>query len=175
MLLNAFSKFESSRHQQEEKQDFVNTFITLHSGISYLTLKMALRLVTRALQRNTLVSACRPISTSQSLRETFTIQDEDDFKAKVIDSSVPVIVDFSAGWCGPCKILGPRLDAAVANTNSKVNLAIVDIDENGDLALEHNVQAVPTVVAFKDGKVVDKFVGLIDEDKLDSFVTKLHS
>lgn len=136
---------------------------------------MALRLVTRALQRNTLVSACRPISTSQSLRETFTIQDEDDFKAKVIDSSVPVIVDFSAGWCGPCKILGPRLDAAVANTNSKVNLAIVDIDENGDLALEHNVQAVPTVVAFKDGKVVDKFVGLIDEDKLDSFVTKLHS
>lgn len=107
-------------------------------------------------------------------RETFTIQDEEDFKAKVIGSPVPVIVDFSATWCGPCKILGPRLDAAVAGTNSKVNLAIVDIDENGDLALEHNVQAVPTVVAFKDGQMVDKFVGLIDEDRLDSFVSKLH-
>lgn len=134
---------------------------------------MTLRLVARAFHRNGII-AFRPISTTSIVRETFTIQDEDDFKSKVIESSVPVIVDFSAVWCGPCKILGPRLDAAVANTNSKVNLAIVDIDENGDLALEHNVQAVPTVVAFKDGKVVDKFVGLIDEDKLGSFVSKLH-
>jgi thioredoxin 1 len=68
---------------------------------------------------------------------------------------------------------GP-LEAAVAATNSKVNLAIVDIDVNGDLAMDHEVQAVPTVVAFKDGKMVDKFIGLLDEDRLDAFVTKLH-
>ena len=117
----------------------------------------------------------RRISTSQSLRETFTIQDEEDFNSKVLKSSVPVIVDFTATWCGPCRILGPRLDAAVANTESKVNLAIVDIDDLSDLALDHSVQAVPTVIAFKDGKIIDKFIGLLDEDKLDAFVTKLYN
>ena len=86
----------------------------------------------------------RPLSTSKAVRETFTVQDEDDFKEKVINSQIPVIVDFTATWCGPCKILGPRLEAAVAATNSKVNLAIVDIDVNGDLAMDHDVQAVPT-------------------------------
>ena len=98
----------------------------------------------------------------------------DDFKTKVLSSDVPVVVDFSATWCGPCKILGPRLDAAIAATNSKVNLAVVDIDDNSDLAIEHGVQAVPTVVAFKDGQIVDKFVGLLDEDKLGAFVSNLH-
>ena len=72
------------------------------------------------------------------------------------------------------KYLAPYLEAAVAATNSKVNLAIVDIDVNSDLAMDHEVQAVPTVVAFKEGKMVDKFIGLLDEDKLDAFVTKLH-
>ena len=116
----------------------------------------------------------RTLKTCSALRDTFTVQDSEDFKTKVLDSSVPVVVDFSATWCGPCKILGPRLDAAIAATNSKVNLAVVDIDDNSDLAIEHGVQAVPTVVAFKDGQIVDKFVGLIDEDKLGAFVNNLH-
>ena len=90
------------------------------------------------------------------------------------NSTSDFLVDFWATWCGPCKILGPRLEAAVAATNSKVNLAIVDIDTNSDLAMDHEVQAVPTVVAFKDGKMVDKFIGLLDEDRLDAFVTKLY-
>ena len=138
---------------------------------------MAYKIVTRILYRNVFSpqnSTRRSLSTSKVVRETFSIQDEEDFKAKVIESPVPVIVDFSATWCGPCKILGPRLDAAVASTNSKVNLAIVDIDENSDLAMDHEVQAVPTVIAFKDGKPVDKFIGLLDEDKLGSFVSRLH-
>lgn len=116
----------------------------------------------------------RFLSSSCVLRDTFTIQDEDDFKAKVLESKEPVVVDFSAGWCGPCKLLTPRLDAAIASTEGKVHLAIVDIDELGDLAMDHGVQAVPTVLAVKDGQVVDKFVGLVDEDKLDAFVNKLH-
>merc|ERR1711953_1263109 len=116
----------------------------------------------------------RPFKTGSILGDTFTIQDEEDFKTKVLSSDVPVIVDFSATWCGPCKILGPRLDAAVASTNSKVNLAIVDIDDNSDIAMEHEVQAVPTVVAFKGGEIIDRFIGLIDEDKLEAFVSKLH-
>ncbi len=91
----------------------------------------------------------------------------------MLNNSKPVVIDFSAGWCGPCKMLSPRLDAAIAATEGSVDLAIVDIDDNGDLALEHGVQAVPTVLAMRDGKVVDKFVGLVDEDKLGAFVNQL--
>jgi len=89
------------------------------------------------------------------------------------EGAAPTIVDFSATWCGPCKLLTPRLDAAIAATEGKVNLALVDIDNLSDLALDYDVQAVPTVLAVKDGKVVDKFIGLIDEDKLGAFVNKL--
>ena len=86
-----------------------------------------------------------------------------------------VIVDFSATWCGPCKMLSPRLDAAVATAGDTVDLAIVDIDENADIADQYGVQAVPTVIAVRGGEVVDKFVGLIDEDKLGAFVENLKS
>jgi len=118
--------------------------------------------------------ACRYFSTSLAKRETFTIQDEEQFKSKIMAAdAAPAIVDFSATWCGPCKLLTPRLDAAIAATEGKVNLALVDIDNLSDLALDYDVQAVPTVLAVKDGKVVDKFIGLIDEDKLGAFVNKL--
>lgn len=76
--------------------------------------------------------------------------------------------------CGPYRHFSCfRLDAAIAATEGKVHLAMVDIDEHADLAISHGVSAVPTVVAFKDGKMRDKFVGLADEDKLDAFVQKL--
>merc|ERR1719499_1424924 len=109
----------------------------------------------------------RPLSQSASCFETFTVQDEDDFKARVTESEKAVIVDFSATWCGPCKMLSPRLDAAVATAG--------DIDENADIADRYGVQAVPTVIAVRGGEVVDKFVGLIDEDKLGAFVENLKS
>lgn len=117
----------------------------------------------------------RHFSKSATLRETFTVQDEQDFKDKVLGNPDPVVVDFNAVWCGPCKMLTPRLEAAVASTEGKVHLAMVDIDDMSDLALDHGVQAVPTVVAVKDGKIVDKFVGVIDEDQLDAFVKKLEN
>ena len=85
------------------------------------------------------------------------------------------MVDFSAQWCGPCKMLTPRLDAAIAAQEGAVDLAIVDIDDLAELAMEHNVNAVPTVVAIKEGKVVDRFVGLLEEDKLSAFIENLKS
>ena len=115
----------------------------------------------------------RNFSSSKPALATFAVQDEAEFKEKVLGSSTPVVVDFSATWCGPCKLLTPRLDAAIAATEGAVDLAIVDIDDLSDLALDHGVNAVPTVLGIKDGQIVDKFVGLIDEDKLSAFISKL--
>jgi len=103
----------------------------------------------------------------------FNVQDEADFTKRVTKSSVPVVVDFHATWCGPCKLLGPRLETLVSGQNGKVVLAKIDIDEMTELAVSHGVEAVPTVIAMKDGKVVDKFVGLKDDADLESFVQKL--
>ena len=66
-----------------------------------------------------------------------------------------------------------RLDAAIAAAEDEVDLAIVDIDDLADIAMEHGVNAVPTVIGLKNGEVVDKFVGLVDEDKLAAFIAKL--
>ena len=117
--------------------------------------------------------AVRNFSNTKPALATFAVQDEAEFKEKVLGSATPVVVDFSASWCGPCKLLTPRLDAAIAATEGAVDLAIVDIDELADIALEHGVNAVPTVLGIKDGQIVDKFVGLIDEDKLSAFINKL--
>ena len=84
-----------------------------------------------------------------------------------------MVVDFSAQWCGPCKLLTPRLDAAIAAQEGAVDLAVVDIDDLAELAMEHNVNAVPTVIGMKEGKVVDRFVGLLEEDKLAAFIDNL--
>ncbi|XP_038612317.1 thioredoxin, mitochondrial [Tachyglossus aculeatus] len=104
---------------------------------------------------------------------TFHIQDGPDFQNRVVNSQTPVVVDFHAQWCGPCKILGPRLEKMVAKQEGKVLMAKVDIDDNTDLAIEYEVSAVPTVLAIKNGDVVDKFVGIKDDDQLEAFLKKL--
>ncbi|XP_028268895.1 thioredoxin, mitochondrial [Parambassis ranga] len=104
---------------------------------------------------------------------SFNIQDTEDFTERVINSQLPVLIDFHAQWCGPCKILGPRLEKAVAKQKGRVTMAKVDIDDHTDLAIEYGVSAVPTVIAMRGGDVVDQFVGIKDDDELDSFVSKV--
>lgn len=101
------------------------------------------------------------------------MQDGSDFQDRVVNNPKPVVVDFHAQWCGPCKILGPRLEKMVAKQEGKVLMAKVDIDDHTDLAIEYEVSAVPTVLAMKNGDVVDKFVGIKDEDQLEAFLKKL--
>ncbi|KAM4881424.1 thioredoxin, mitochondrial isoform 1-T3 [Thomomys bottae] len=118
-------------------------------------------------------SPVRTISTTRVCLTTFNIQDGPDFQDRVVNSETPVVVDFHAQWCGPCKILGPRLEKMVAKQHGKVVMAKVDIDDHTDLAIEYEVSAVPTVLAIKNGDVVDKFVGIKDEDQLEAFLKKL--
>ncbi|XP_059147114.1 thioredoxin, mitochondrial-like [Physella acuta] len=114
-------------------------------------------------------------STSPKKFEVINVQDEEDFKKRVIDLSTdtPVVVDFHATWCGPCKLLGPRLESILAEGQGKVVMAKVDIDEISELAMAYGVKSVPTVVGIKNGKVLTQFIGLVDDDQIRTFVKKL--
>lgn len=97
------------------------------------------------------------------------------FAADVLEASrqVPVIVDFWAPWCGPCKQLGPALEKAVADANGAVKLVKVNIDENQEIARQLRIQSIPTVYAFKNGQPVDGFMGAIPESQIRTFVQQL--
>jgi len=97
------------------------------------------------------------------------------FAADVLEASreVPVIVDFWAPWCGPCKQLGPLLEKAVTEANGAVRLVKVNIDENPEIAQQLRVQSIPTVYAFKDGQPVDGFMGALPESQIKAFVSGL--
>ncbi|MEY4965203.1 MAG: hypothetical protein RL274_786 [Pseudomonadota bacterium] len=97
------------------------------------------------------------------------------FAADVLVASreVPVIVDFWAPWCGPCKTLGPQLEAAVIAAEGAVKMVKVNIDENPDIAQQLRVQSIPTVYAFRDGQPVDGFMGAIPESQIKTFVANL--
>jgi len=97
------------------------------------------------------------------------------FAADVLEASraVPVIVDFWAPWCGPCKTLGPQLEAAVNAAAGAVKMVKVNIDENPEIAQQLRIQSIPTVFAFKDGQPVDGFMGAIPESQIKAFVAAL--
>src|SRR5215475_6639248 len=99
------------------------------------------------------------------------------FAADVLEASreVPVIVDFWAPWCGPCKTLGPSLEAAVNAADGAVKLVKVNIDENPEIAQQLRIQSIPTVYAFRDGQPVDGFMGAIPDSQVKAFVTALAS
>lgn len=100
---------------------------------------------------------------------------EASFMADVVDASqeVPVIVDFWAPWCGPCKTLGPALEAAVTAAKGKVRMVKINVDENQQIAAQLRIQSIPTVYAFFQGRPVDAFQGALPPSELKKFVDKL--
>ncbi|MDB4071509.1 tetratricopeptide repeat protein [Amylibacter sp.] len=114
---------------------------------------------------------------NQSNSEEILIKDvnEDTFMDDVIEASKssPIVVDFWAPWCGPCKTLGPTLEAEVKATNGKIKMVKIDIDQNQNLASQMRIQSIPAVFAFVDGQPIDGFMGAKAPSELKVFIEKL--
>jgi thioredoxin 1 len=93
-------------------------------------------------------------------QDTLTFTDA-TFESDVLKSDVPVLVDFWADWCGPCRMMGPTVDQVATEYTGKVKVGKLDVDSNQQIASRYGIRGIPTLLLFKDGKVVDQKVGAI--------------
>jgi len=92
--------------------------------------------------------------------------DEANFKLEVLEAALPVLVDFTAAWCGPCKLLDPVVKQLAQEWDGRVKVAKLDIDENQDLTVQYQVMGVPTLMLFVKGQPVQRVSGYLSKDKL---------
>ena len=101
---------------------------------------------------------------------TFT---DGNFEAEVLKSDIPVLVDFWAVWCGPCKMIAPVVEGMTAEYEGKAKIGKLDVDENQQASIKYGVRSIPTILLFKDGKVADTIIGAVPKNVITEKLNKL--
>jgi thioredoxin 1 len=104
--------------------------------------------------------------------ESIVHVNEGTFDAEILKSDKPALVDFWAPWCGPCRAIAPLLEELAEEYKGRLTVAKVNVDENRKLAGNHGVMSIPTMILFKDGKVLDKLIGLVPKERLKELMDK---
>jgi thioredoxin 1 len=97
---------------------------------------------------------------------------DENFDEEILKADRPALVDFWAPWCGPCRVIGPTVEALAVQYRDQLKVAKVNIDDNPKTALIYSVMSVPTLILFKEGKVLDTLVGLVPKERLEAFIKK---
>jgi thioredoxin 1 len=99
--------------------------------------------------------------------------DDDEFEGKVLKSEKPVMVDFWAPWCGPCKAIAPTVEALEKTYGDQMTFAKINVDENPLSPSKYGVQAIPTLIFFKNGEIADQITGMVAKEKLEQTIKKI--
>ncbi len=105
------------------------------------------------------------------MTENIKILDNDNFDTTITEMSKPTLIDFWAPWCGPCKSIAPILEELAIEMGDQIQICKVNVDNNANIASRFNIRAIPTMLLFKDGSIVDQIVGLTNKDDLKNKLT----
>ncbi|GBD40094.1 MAG: thioredoxin [Deltaproteobacteria bacterium] len=98
---------------------------------------------------------------------------DSNFDNEVLKSQLPVLVDFWAPWCGPCRVLAPVVEEIASSYKGKLKVAKLNVDENQEIAMKYGIRSIPTLILFKDGKALDQIIGAVPKSEIEKMIKKV--